>query len=156
MHVLGRVIAVNISAGGIPKRNVDACDVTLAGLRGDRHDHAKHDSPLQAVSLLDVEMIESLREDGFDLSPGATGENVTLADAHIQRCVVGDRVRFSGGLEIEITKVRKPCSVLDAIDPALRIASVGRIGMLAKVLRPAPLAVGERVEVLRVDAVASR
>ena len=156
MHVLARVIAVNISAGGIPKRNVGACDVTFAGLRGDRHDHAKHDSPLQAVSLLDVEMIESLRGDGFDLSPGATGENVTLADAEIQRCIVGDRLSFSGGLEIEITKVRKPCSVLDAIDPALKVAAIGRIGMLAKVLRPAPLAVGERVEVLRVDAVASR
>lgn len=153
---MGHVIAVNISAGGIPKRNITACEVTIAGLVDDRHNHAKHNSPLLAVSLLDVEVIDGLRRDGFAVAPGATGENLTLEGVAIQSCGVGDRVRFSGGLEIEITKVRKPCSVLDAIDPRLKVAAVGRIGMLAKVLRPARVCVGEPVEVLRADVVAAR
>jgi len=42
--------------------------------------------------------------------------------------------KFSGGVVLEISKVRKPCYVLDAINPKLKEDIVGRCGMYAKVI----------------------
>ncbi|MBT8485081.1 MAG: MOSC domain-containing protein [Phycisphaerae bacterium] len=144
---LPQVLSVNVSAGGIPKRGVDRVAVTPAGLDGDAHDHDKHNTPLQAVSLIDVEDLEDLCREGFPLEPGSTGENVTVRGLDVDRLDVGDRLRLSGGVELELTKRRKPCYVLDAIDPELKTVIVGRCGFYARVLTPGTLTPGETIEV---------
>ena len=142
----GVVIALNISNGGIPKRPLPAAEITFAGLIGDAHNHEKHNTPLQAVSLIDVEDLDALRQDGFDVYPGATGENVTLAGADIDACQIGDVLSFDGGVTVELTKVRKPCYVLDAISPDLKKAIAGRCGFYAKVIAVGTLRPGARME----------
>ena len=143
------VISVNISPGGIPKTPVAVGAVMFSGLRGDGHNHAKHNSPLQALSIIDIEDLEDLRREGYDVYPGATGENLTLSGLDVDALEVGDRLRFAGGVEIELTKVRKPCYVLDAIDPQLKTGIFGRCGVLAKVLREGEIRAGETMEVIR-------
>ena len=142
------VVAVNVSAGGIPKFSVDAGSVRGPGLEGDAHNHEKHNSPLQALSLIDLEDLDDLRHEGFDVFPGATGENITVRGVNIDARDIGDRIRFSGGVEIELTKRRKPCYVLDAIDPELKNVIVGRCGYLAKVIAPGTIRAGETVTVI--------
>jgi MOSC domain-containing protein YiiM len=144
----GHVIAINISPGGIPKRPIPSVRVEMEGLEGDAHDHECHRTPRQAVSLLDVEMIDALVADGFLLTPGATGENLTLRDVHVQSLPIGTRLAFPGGLELEITKVRRPCFVLDSISPELKKAAVGRLGAYAKVLVPGVVSTGDLISVL--------
>lgn len=143
------VVSVNISDGGIPKYPVEAIEITTAGLAGDRHDHAKHDTPLQAVSIIDREDLDDLRAEGFAVGPGATGENVTVRGLDVDALAVGDRLRLSGGVTLELTKRRKPCYVLDAIDPTLKEVIVGRCGFYARVLTTGRLRPGETVEVER-------
>ena len=143
------VISVNTSAGGIPKTPINAGDLTTAGLRGDGHNHAKHCTPMSAVSILDVEDLDDLKREGFNVFPGAMGENLTVRDLRVDELAVGDRLIFAGGVEIEITKHRKPCYVLDAISPDLKRVIVGRCGVLAKVLREGTIRVGETIEVMR-------
>lgn len=145
------VVSVNISPGGIPKRPVDVARVMYDGLAGDAHDHQKHNTPLQAVSLLDVEDLNDLRNEGFDVFPGATGENLTVRGLHVDDLKVGTRLRFSGGVEIELTKKRQPCFVLDAIDPALKKVIVGRCGFLAKVICEGEIRPGETIHVMAMD-----
>ncbi|MHC4908228.1 MAG: MOSC domain-containing protein [Planctomycetota bacterium] len=141
------VISVNISGGGIPKQAIDVGDVTPAGLAGDAHDHEKHNTPLQAISLLDVEDLDALRSEGFAVGPGATGENLTCRGLDIDGLGVGDILRLTGGVALELTKRRKPCYVLDAIDPTLKTAAHGRIGFYAKVLTPGSIRAGEAITV---------
>jgi MOSC domain-containing protein YiiM len=74
---------------------------------------------------------------------------VTVRDLQVDDLEIGDRLTFSGGVELELTKKRKPCYVLDAIDPRLKEVIVGRCGFLAKVLTPGPLQTGETIEVRR-------
>jgi MOSC domain-containing protein YiiM len=142
------VVSVNISGGGIPKKPLLIGEVTPAGISGDKHNHEKHNSPLFAISLLDVEDLEDFKREGFAVYPGAMGENLTVRGLSVDELQPGDRLRFSGGLEIEITKKRKPCYVLDSIDPALKKAVVGRCGCLAKVLSAAPIRADETIEVV--------
>jgi MOSC domain-containing protein YiiM len=149
------VISVNISSGGIPKAPLDVGVVKTDGIVGDGHNHEKHNTPMQALCLFDIAGIEELKHEGYPLSPGAIGENVTLDGIDVDDLEIGDRLRFSGGVEVEITKRRKPCYVLDAIDTTLKKALIDRCGVYAKVIEGGELRPGETVEVFRSTAVES-
>lgn len=142
-----RLIAVCTSRGGIPKIVRPTAFVTLGGLSGDGHHHAKHNTPLQAVSLQDQEVLDDLGAEGFPLAPGATGENLTVCDLAVNRLHAGTVLEFSGGVVLELTKMRKPCYVLDVIDPFLKEAIEGRCGFYGKVLREGQISIGETINV---------
>jgi MOSC domain-containing protein YiiM len=143
-----RVVSVNLSGGGIPKLPVGEATVTGSGLEGDRHNHQKHNSPGQAVSLLDQEDIEELAREGFEVRPGAAGENLTVAGLEVDRLETGDRLRFSGGVVLELTRRRKPCYVLDSIDPRLKERIDGRCGFYARTITPGTIRPGESIELI--------
>ncbi len=144
------VISVNISAGGVPKAPQTSCDVTVDGLVGDGHDHQKHVNPDRAISLFDQEVLDELNAEGYTLEPGTIGENITVENLSVNDLNVGDRLCFSGGVEIELTDPRTPCFVLDAIDPRLKTELVGRAGFLASVTNTGMLAPGETIEVRKI------
>ena len=121
--------------------------VTLSGLEGDGHNHAKHNDPIQAVCLQDLEQLEELTQKGYRLSPGTTGENLTVRYLNVNQLPLGTVLEFSGGVVIEISKVRKPCYVMDAIHPQLKTDTLGRHGMYAKVIKEGILRMGERIEI---------
>ena len=141
------VVSVNISPGGIPKLPIDAGPVTTDGIAGDGHDHEKHITPLQAICLIDEEDLDDLRAEGFDVVPGAMGENLTVRGLEVDGLKAGDRLRLSGGVELEYTKPRSPCFVLDAISPRLKEVVKGRCGGYAKVINPGEIRPGETIDV---------
>jgi MOSC domain-containing protein YiiM len=141
------LLSVNISSGGIPKLPRERVQVTEAGLAGDGQAHAKHTKPTRAVSLLEEEVLGQLREEGYPVAAGSLGENLTTEGLY-GKVVAGDRLRFSGGVELRISEARKPCFVLDAVDPRLQKATVGRLGWLASVVVPGSISPGETIEVL--------
>ena len=127
------VIAVSISAGGIPKRPQEWARALTAGLDGDGRNHAKHIRPDRAISLWDVEILQQLVAEGFALKPGAAGENLTVAGLNVQQMSPGTLLKI-GGVILKLEQPRKPCYVLDAIDPRLKDAMVGRCGYMASVV----------------------
>ncbi|MFH1417893.1 MAG: MOSC domain-containing protein [Planctomycetota bacterium] len=141
------VVAVCISSGGIPKTARDTTEVTVDGLVGDGRNHEKHAKPHRAVSIQDIELFEELKAEGFAVGPGIMGENLTVRGLHVQRMSPGDRLGFENGPLIELTEVRRPCFVLDEIDPRLEKAVVGRCGFLARVLRTGRFFPGQRIRV---------
>lgn len=142
------VVSINISGGGIPKWPVGSARVRQAGLEGDGHDHVKHYRPEQAVSLQDIEKLAELRHEGYTLHCGATGENISVGHLNVNDLSLGTILNFSGGVQLEISKARHPCYVLDAIHPKLKEVIIGRCGMYAKVLKEGILRAGERIEVV--------
>ena len=140
------VASVSISGGGIPKLPVERVRITKAGLEGDGHNHEKHNRPAQAVCLQDAELLEDLYREGFPLAYGTIGENLTVRHLGVQRLSVGTLLYFSGGVILELTKERKPCYVLDAIDPRLKDAIQGRCGFYAQVLKEGIIAPGDTID----------
>ena len=138
---------VNISPGGIPKDPIETGRVTVDGIVGDGHDHEKHNTPLQAISLIDLEDLDDLRTEGFAVCPGALGENLTVRGLSVDTLQAGDRLQLSGGVELEYTKIRKPCFVLDAISPQLKEVVKGRCGGYAKVITGGEVHAGETISV---------
>ena len=144
-----RVVSINISNGGIPKWPINQARITFAGLYGDGHNHAKHYRPEQAVSLQDIEKLAELRHEGYLLQCGSTGENIDVCGLNVNQLPLGTLLNFSGGVCLEISKVRHPCYVLDAINPQLKEAIVGRCGMYARVLKEGWLCTGETIEIVQ-------
>ena len=140
------VDSINLSPGGIPKRPVESIEVSDAGLLGDGHDHEKHRTPVQAISLIDLELLEAIADEtGIPLAPGDLGENLTVSGVGVQLLTAGDRLFFDGGVALEITRVRPPCYVLDSISPEFKRILWNRIGMYARVLEPGMLAAGAKI-----------
>lgn len=142
-----QIVAINISSGGIPKVSRPSSRVEVAGLQDDGHNHEKHRTPFQAVCLQDIEKLEELNREGYLLDPGTTGENLTVRGLNVNSLPLGTVLNFSNGVVLELTKVRKPCYVLDAISPRLKEDIIGRCGAYAKVLREGVLKQGESIEI---------
>lgn len=143
-----RIVSINISQGGIPKLPVPVIRVTPSGLEGDGHNHPKHNNPIQAVCIQDIEKLNELSRNGYELVPGRAGENLTVEHLHVNNLALGTLLEFSGGVLLEISKVRKPCYVMDAIDLRLKEDAVGRHGMYAKVIREGFFHAGETIRIL--------
>ncbi|MCB9757064.1 MAG: MOSC domain-containing protein [Candidatus Omnitrophica bacterium] len=147
MKDVARIVSINISDGGIPKRPIPFVELTVNGLVGDGHNHEKHNSPIQAVCLQDIEKLQELNEVGYTLGPGDAGENLTVENLNVNSLPLGTQLKLSGGVVLEISKVRKPCYVMDAISPQLKTDALNRHGMYAKVIREGILKVGENITI---------
>ncbi|HUE69819.1 MAG TPA: MOSC domain-containing protein [Pirellulaceae bacterium] len=129
-----RVVAVSVSPGGIPKLPQSSAWASRDGLVGDGRNHAKHIRPDRAVSVWDSEILQQLVAEGFPLTPGAAGENLTVVGLKVQQLTPGTLLLIGGAI-LKLEQPRKPCYVLDAIDPRLKEVIVGRCGYMASVVR---------------------
>jgi MOSC domain-containing protein YiiM len=118
--MLGTILQVNISIGGVPKRPIAQGFVSPLGLEGDAHAHPEiHGGPRQAVLLICAEAIDELAAKGYPVFPGALGENLTTRGIDRRELRAGQRFRV-GQAVIELTKVRGPCTTLDVYGPSIK------------------------------------
>ncbi len=107
------------------------------GVEGDAHlgEKVKHrsrvrknpdDPNLRQVHLIHEELFAELRGGGFDVGPGAIGENVTTRGIDLLGLPTGTRLRLGRDAVVEITGLRNPCSQLDTFAPGLMAAVLGR------------------------------
>ena len=150
-QVVTRVVAVCMSAGGVPKHPLLEAEVTVEGIRGDLHAHEKHNRPDRALSLFDLEMLRRLTEEGFPLEPGTIGENLTVEGLNVQALPEGTLLEI-GDVILRLEAARKPCYVLDVIDPRLKDVIAGRCGYMASVLRGGLIRTGMMVSMSKSQA----
>jgi MOSC domain-containing protein YiiM len=151
----GLISQLNTSRGGIPKRPLLSAHLTPLGLEGDDWAHPKyHGGPNQALLLIGAEVIDELNAIGYQLYPGALGENLTTTGLDYRHLASGQQFRLGQSCEIELTKLREPCRTLDVynskdlgkIQKLLKLE--GRGGWYARVLKPGPLFPGDKIALL--------
>ena len=109
----GRVVQVNVSAGGVPKLAVPSARVGRLGLEGDTQAHrGVHGGPHRAVCLLAIEVIRRVAAEGHPIVPGSVGENLTTEGVELALLEPGTRLRFDGGLELELSAPANPCDTI--------------------------------------------
>jgi MOSC domain-containing protein YiiM/GNAT superfamily N-acetyltransferase len=124
----GRVLQVNVSPGGVPKRPVARAWVGPLGLEGDRHRHdTVHGGPHRAVALLGIEAIERVRADGHPIAPGSVGENLTTEGIELATLPIGTRLAVGERLLLELSAPANPCDVIGA---SFRGGKSGRISII--------------------------
>ncbi|HSE57279.1 MAG TPA: MOSC domain-containing protein [Nitrospiraceae bacterium] len=106
----GRLHQINISDGGVPKLPVAEAMITVDGVSGDRQrNRSVHGGRDRALCLFSLERIESLRQEGHTIYPGASGENLTLVGLNWSAVRPGDRLRIGETVELELTSYTTPC-----------------------------------------------
>jgi MOSC domain-containing protein YiiM len=155
----GTLQYLNVSDGGVPKTPIQEARLGRDGLEGDRQrDLRHHGGPERAVCLFGAEVIERLRAQGHPISPGSTGENLTLAGLDWTQIVPGRRIRFADGVELQITSFAVPCGTIRASFSEGAIARIsaerhpGESRAYARVLTPGLLRSGESCTLLPADA----
>ncbi len=162
----GTIVQLNVSSGGLPKRQVDSAFAGRLGLTGDAHAHPSiHGGPRKAILLIASETIGDLAARGFPVYAGALGENLTTAGIPIRALRIGDRLRAGQAL-IEITQPRGPCASLDVYGPSIKSEIYdqqvrgnqpasprwGMSGFYASVVEEGEVRSGDAIEVLPVPA----
>lgn len=106
----GRLVSIQISNGGVPKREVKGpVEVTSEGVAGDRQrDLRFHGGPDRAVCLFSQELIDDLRSEGHPIDRGATGENLTISGLDWALVQPGGQLTV-GAVTLEVTKPAHPC-----------------------------------------------
>jgi MOSC domain-containing protein YiiM len=120
--MIGSVLQINVSPGGIPKRPISEAIVTPEGIRGDGWAHPDiHGGPNQALLVITSEGIDQLIAQGYPLFPGALGENLTTLGLDRRHLRAGQRYR-AGEVFLELTKRRAPCTTLNVYGPGIQHA----------------------------------
>jgi MOSC domain-containing protein YiiM len=103
-----------------------------------------------------AELLDSLGAQGFAVSPGSIGENVTTRGLDLLALPTGARLRLGADALIEVTGLRNPCLQLDRFQGGLQRAVLDRdadgnlirkAGVMAIVLRGGVVRVGDLIEV---------
>jgi MOSC domain-containing protein YiiM len=81
---------------------------------------------LRQVHLMHAELIDELRQQGFAVSPGAMGENITTRGIDLLALPQGALLHIGPDAVIEVTGLRNPCIQLDRFQPGLMQATLGR------------------------------
>jgi MOSC domain-containing protein YiiM len=149
----GRIVQINASAGGVPKRPVARARVTRSGLEGDAHrDSEHHDGADRALCLFSLERIQALQAEGHPVEPGVLGENLTLAGLDWTRVQPDEFFRLGDEVLVQITRFTSPClnvrtAFLDGT--YARVSEKRHPGwsrVYARVLVPGEIAAGDPVE----------
>jgi MOSC domain-containing protein YiiM len=160
--VQGAIVQINISPGGLPKRPVSGGFIAPLGIEGDLHAHRGiHGGPRKAILLIAAEVVEKLRQQGYPVSFGSLGENLTTRGIAVANLRLGDRIRAGGAL-LAITEPRGPCSALDIYGPAIKEELYdrhvkardhtsphwGMSGFYLSVVEPGPVSPGDIIAVV--------
>lgn len=136
---VGVVVAVSRKKShGVDKPNQLSIRLIAGeGVEGDAHCGAKvrHRSRrrfnpglpnLRQAHLLHAELFDELAGQGFALRPGLMGENITTRGVDLLALPRGARMHLGDSAVVELTGLRNPCVQLEAIQPGLMQACLGR------------------------------
>ena len=133
------VLAVS-SSGGYTFSKPNQQSIRLIkglGVEGDvhagetvKHRHRVKQDPtqpnLRQVHLIHAELIDQLREQGFNVEAGQMGENVTTRGLDLLGLPAGTKLFLGPDAVVEITGLRNPCYQLDDFQQGLMAATLDR------------------------------
>ena len=77
---------------------------------------------LRQVHLVHAELHDALHAEGFCVSPGDMGENITTRGMDLLGLPTGTRLHLGALAVVEVTGLRNPCPQLDTFQPGLTAA----------------------------------
>jgi MOSC domain-containing protein YiiM len=156
---IGTIVAVCLrKEGGVPKYPQPEVVVGEYGIEGDWHSGPMRTRSngevvpnTRHVSLVAKEVFDDLnRELGTDIPFGGFGENILVEGmGDLGDIAEGDLLRFSSGVELEVTGQNDPCKNLMVYHNQIPKKSYGRRGVLAVVKTTGSVKPGDTISVIR-------
>ncbi|WP_282706823.1 cyclic pyranopterin monophosphate synthase MoaC [Natroniella acetigena] len=114
------------------------------GLAGDAHAGDWH----RQVSLLAIEDINLMREQGLDLELGAFGENIVTQGLKLPELPIGRKLKLGEEIILEVTQIGKECHDRCKIYHQVGDCIMPKRGIFAKVIQGGTVKSGVKLEVL--------
>lgn len=137
----GKVHAVSLSdKHSIRKFNRSYINIIEGyGVEGDAHagKKVKHryiakkdpDRPnYRQVHLISMEIYRELQQQGFNIDPGEMGENITCSGIDIMNLPKHTILKIGDEVELQVSGMREPCSLLNQIQGGLMKATLDKSG----------------------------
>ena len=139
---MASVIAVCVSERrGVRQREVPRIELKRSyGILGDAHAGNWH----RQLSLLARESVDTMRQPGLNLSPGAFAENIVTEGIELKTLPVGTRLRVGPAL-LEVTQIGKECHNDCAIKQAAGKCVMPTEGIFAIVLEEGTICPGDEI-----------
>ena len=154
----GTVVAVCLSAtSGVPKQTQERIEIGRYGVEGDYHagEYRTNGKREREVSRRHVTVVaeEALEAAGKALSitipHGGVGENVLVRGmGDLGDVTEGQMLRFSSGVELEVTAQNNPCKNLAVYHPQVPKELYGRRGLLTVVRSTGAVRPGDTLEIV--------
>ena len=94
--------------GGVPKYSVPCAKILTEGVEGDKQISSNHGGENRAVLLYSMERIEELQQAKHPITPGSTGENLTIRGLDWS-CLKEDVLLQIGEVKLQLTGMASPC-----------------------------------------------
>jgi len=153
-----RIVQISVSPGGVPKRPVPSARVTARGLEGDaRRDLEHRGGPERALCPFSHERIRTVQEEGHPITPGSSGENLTVEVIDWDALTPGAYLPLGEDAVVQVTRYTAPCLNIAASFRHREYARVsqtrhpGDSRVYARVLREGSLTSGDPVRLLTED-----
>jgi MOSC domain-containing protein YiiM len=115
------------------------------GLKGDAHAGKWH----RQLSLLDLNSIDKMRGQGYELKFGDFAENITTEGIeNLYELPVGQKIRINKEILLEITQIGKKCHHDCEIRQTIGDCVMPREGVFARVIKGGEIKAGDRIEIL--------
>ena len=111
---------------------------------------------LRQVHLMHDELFDELRAKGFDVQPGALGENITTHGLDLLSLPEGTELQLGDEAIIKLTGLRNPCAQIDKLKRGLMAAvldktpggqAIRKSGVMAVVLLGGNVAAGAAIRI---------
>ena len=100
------------------------------------------------MSLLALESIDKMREQGLDVSPGAFAENLTTKNMSLYDFPIGTELIIADTVKLVVTQIGKECHDRCAIYHQAGDCVMPKEGIFAEVVQGGPVNVGDPIEVI--------
>ncbi len=115
------------------------------GIEGDR----KGGHPRRQLNILSYETVQELAAEGFQVAPGALGEQIVIRGVDVAALASGERLQL-GDAVVEVVSLREPCERFEAAQNKPLEQAIGRVGVMARVVTGGAIRVGDPVRTLQV------
>jgi len=143
----GFVLAVCVSdKKGVPKKNVrEGLLIANYGLEGDAHASSEWH---RQVSLLAIESIEKMRQEGYEVAPGDFAENITCRGISLISLKVGTRLIIGDSVVLKVSQIGKECHTGCAIFQQVGKCIMPRDGIFAEVIKGGIVRVDDPIKII--------
>jgi len=106
---MAKLERINVNLyGGVPKYSVPCAKVLTEGIEGDKQRSSNHGGGDRAVLLYSMERIEELQQAKHPITPGSTGENLTIRGLDWS-CLKEETIIKIGEVKLQLTFNAPPC-----------------------------------------------
>ena len=144
--LIGKIVAVCLSKIKKEKKMDIKEGLILKdwGLKGDAHAGKYH----KQISLLSLDSISKMRDQGANIKYGGLFENLDVAGIVLHELPLGTKIKIGENILLEITQIGKNEEYLLEIEGKMFSSIMTKEGIFTRVLEGGTVKVGDRIEVI--------